>query len=589
MKKKFLTFATVCVAALCCATIALSGCGANTNDPHENATPLAYSTGVNAEGKYDDSIFYRNELCLTQGEFADPCGIYCEEDGYYYFFATEMRCIRSKDFVNFEDMGVVFTAASGAWSNGSYWAPEVIYDKVTQKYYLYYSALAKDVKKTDTNGRFRIGIAVSDTPYGPYHEWEGTRTVPLRDKDGKRIQEDGKDVFAEETLTKAQFPIDFMQAPLVHEMGLDNFAMIDASPYFDGDDLYLYFVRHKDTQNKTNSIWGVKMIDMVTPDYDTLTPLAEPWKKTVGGETNFETNCTVNEGPYMISHTTRKPNGEEVKKYYLTYSIYGYSNRLYSVCCAVADSPLGEFVKLDRKYGQPILGIDPEFDHAAGTGHHSFVKCGEEYFITYHAFVNHKNYDDTRSLAFDRVSFCYNEELGYDLIYSAGPSYSLQPLPYVITGYRNLAENATVTVDNTAEGSSASYLNDGRVSINFDNDYDFVSASNSVTVTLDFGKEVTLGAVMIYNGRDIKYAFSSIDIIRFESSEGNYYIDNLEFPKEYIAENAMRPGGAAIAEFNEIKANKITVKITKKAADEKFPGQDGLSGISISEIVVLGK
>ena len=174
-------------------------------------------------------------------------------------------------------------------------------------------------------------------------------------------------------------------------------------------------------------------------------------------------------------------------------------------------------------------------------------------------------------------------------MYANGPTYSLQPLPYAVTGLQNLAKDAKVTADNVAEDSSVAYLNDERVAINVNNDYDFVSASNSVTITIDFGKEVALSAVMLYNGRDINYAFSSIDVIRFESAEGNYYIENLEFPKNYSAEYIMRPGGAAIAEFNGIKANKIKIKITKKIADEKFPNQVGLAGISVSDIVVLGK
>lgn len=590
MKKKFLTIATVCVATLCSAVSILSGCKGKEEDLRENATLLPYSMGITADGVIDQSMFYRNDMnIVSNNSFADPGAMYCEEDGYYYFYGTGMGCIRTKDYVGFENMGSVFKADSNAWSDGSYWAPEVIYDNVTQKYYLYYSATNKNVKGTNENGRHRIGIAVSDKPYGPFHEWEGTRSIPKRDATGKRVQENGADVFVEEALTVADCPIDFMQSPLVHEMGLNNFAMIDVHPFFDDNgDFYLYFARHKDDWNDKQGIWGVKMLDMVTPDYDTLKQLTEPARSTVGGELNFETNCTVNEGPFMIAHTTQKPNGEKVTKYYLTYTIYGYTNRLYSVCCAVSDSPLGEFVKLGREYGQPILGIDPDFDHMAGTGHHSFVKCGDEYFIAYHAFTNHQNIGDGRNIAFDRITFCYNEELGYDLMYSNGPTYSLQPLPYAVTGYKNLAKDAKITADNMAEGSSVAYLNDERVAINVNNEYDFVSVSNSVTITIDFGKEVVLSAIMVYNGHDINYAFSSIDVIRFESAEGNYYLENLEFPKDYISEFIMRPGGAAIAEFNEIKANKIKIKITKKIADEKS-NLGAMSGISVSDIVVLGK
>lgn len=382
MKRKgVLALATLCIAAF-----ALTGCGGG-DALTKDATLLPYSTGVNAEGKYDESMFYRNDLFNTNA--ADPGCVYCEDDGYFYIFVTEFKCMRTKDFVSYEEMGIAFEPAADGWAYANYWAPECVYDATTQKYYLYYSASAKSVTEINDFDSLRIGVAVSDTPQGPYHEWEGTRTLPKRDENGNRVKdENNDDIMVEETVVKSQFPFDFMQAPIVHEMGLDNFATIDVSPFFDDNgDLYLYFDRHIDRNVGFNSIWGVKMLDMVTPDYDTLTYLAEPGKTTPGGNTNYEGSNQINEGPFMVSHISEKPNGEKVKKYYLTYSNYGYTSRNYSVACAVADEPLGDFVKLDAKYDQPIHGIDPNFDHMAGTAHHQFVKYGDEYYIMYHAFT----------------------------------------------------------------------------------------------------------------------------------------------------------------------------------------------------------
>ena len=584
MKRKgILTLTALCLATV----ISLAGCGGK-DSLTKDATLLPYSTGVNADGKYDETLFYRNDLFTKDAP--DPGSIYCEEDGYWYIFTTGLACIRTKDFVTYEDMGIALDPDPEAWSYTRYWAPECIYDKETQKYYLYYSAAAKDVPELNMYDSLRLGVAVSDTPAGPYHEWEGERTLPKRDENGNRIQSNGQDVMITETVTKRQFPFDFMNAPIVHQMGLDNFACIDVSPFYDDNgDLYLFFDRHIDRNVSQNCIWGVKMLDAVTPDYDTLKQLTQPGRKTPGGEENFEVDNNINEGPFMISHTTKKPDGSEVKKYYLTYSNYGYSDRGYSVACAVADDPLGDFVKLDQKYGQPLHGIDADFDHTAGTAHHQFIKYGDEWFIQYHAFSNRETVANGRSVAFDRIVFTYNEELGFDLIHSNGPTYSLQPLPYVLTGYRNLATEATVTADSIASGSSATLLNDGRVSIKESNACDFLSAGNSVTITLDFGKEVTVRALMIYNGYDIMHAFSQVDVVRFDSEEGGYYLENLVFPEEYVSVRRMRPGGAAVAEFNEIKANKITLKITKKIATEKFSDQPDQTGISISDIVVIGK
>ena len=586
--KKFVTLASVCAALLCSATFALSGCGGATLK--DNATQLAYSTGINAEGNYDESMFFRNDL-FTAGS-ADPGAVYCEEDGYFYIFVTGLSCKRTKDFVQFEDMGLAFAADSDAWSYANYWAPEVIYDKESKLYYMYYSASAKGINEISQWDSLRIGIAVSEKPQGPYRDWEGTRLMPKRDANGRRVQENGEDVFVEETITKSQFPLDFTQSPYAHDNGCsDVFATIDVSPFIDDNgDVYLYFVRHTDRHNPTNSVWGVKMFDLVTPDYDTLKQLTEPGKKTVGGENNFEINNGINEGPFMLSHVTEKPNGEKVKKYYLTYSNYGYTNRGYSVACALSDDPLGDFVKLDATDCQPILGIDADFDHMAGTAHHQFLKYGDEYFVMYHAHANRQDINKARALAFDRIAFAYDEKYGCDLIYANGPTYSLQPLPYALTGYKNLALEATVTADSVASGSSVSYLNDGRVAIGENKDYDFLSAGNSVTVTLTFDREVSVRAIMVYNGRELVHAFSKVDLIRFDGEDGAYYIEDLIFPDAYISgKPRMRPGGAAVAEFNEIKTNKITICITQKVATELLPDADDVAGISISDIVVIGK
>ena len=48
----------------------------------------------------------------------------------------------------------------------------------------------------------------------------------------------------------------------------------------------------------------------------------------------------------------------------------------------------------------------------------------------------------------------------------------------------------------------------------------------------------------------------------------------------------MRPGGAAIAEFNEISVKKITFTLSEKLSDVQ---NEDFAGIALSELVVLGK
>lgn len=102
--------------------------------------------------------------------FADP-SIIRAEDGYFYAYATEdffdyehgvryVAIFRSKDLVNWEDMGDAFEEKP-SWKGFAFiWAPEIKY--FNGLYYLYYSLSVWD----DPNPA--IGVATSETPYGPF-------------------------------------------------------------------------------------------------------------------------------------------------------------------------------------------------------------------------------------------------------------------------------------------------------------------------------------------------------------------------------------------------------------------------------------
>jgi hypothetical protein len=348
------------------------------------------------------------------------------------------------------------------------------------------------------------------------------------------------------------------------------------------------------------------MHDMVTPDYDTLTQLTEPGKTTVGGskiDTEYdnalgETN-SVNEAPFMTKHTSIKEDGTQITKYYLGFSIYGYNDRRYAVCTAVADSPLGYaknskeaalggFLKLSSQYGQPTNGIDLDFDHVSGTAHHQYVEVDGELYIVYHAHKDRENGGTQRAIAADRAFYVYNKDLGFDIIHSNGPTYSLQPIPSGASGYKNIASLAKVSATNITDSSDIKLLTDNITVIHdYDDKMDF-KTSSSTQITLEYDTARTVRAIMIYNGRDIELTFSKIDFIIFETDNGRYYIKDLEFPKEYIAKDIgiMRPGGAAVAEFKEINVKKIIISISEKISNTNNSGN---AGLAISEITVLGK
>lgn len=134
---------------------------------------------------------------------------------------------------------------------------------------------------------------------------------------------------------------------------------------------------------------------------------------------------------------------------------------------------------------------------------------------------------------------------------------------------------------------------------------EFVVDGKETVITLDFTDYVTARAIMIYNARDYKNAFNEIEKIEMafrdkDGKTGVAVINKLGFnmsanvvPLEYSYSEdelkdlgnlddyyTIRPGGAAIAEFNEISVNKI--RITIKKGDNK-------TGLNVNEIVVLGK
>ena len=562
MKKRNL--AGLVIAGLMAFTIPFAACNGGTAE-------LSYSTGINAEGFYDNELFYRNDLPFQDAP--DPGAIY--ENGYFYTVTTgaPFKCYRTRNFANWEYMGYAFTPSGDAWSYGHYWAPEIIKGKEDGKFYLYYSAGARELPvgapDADMTERMRLGVAVSDNVYGPYRE--------CRDAEGQTISFD---------LSRTKEGLNY-----IGNKSAKIFATIDAHPFYDGDDLYMYFVKQTDRNESGNSLWGMKMKSPTEPDYSTLTKLAEPRHVTPGGDIiNTEDENTVNEAPWMVKHTSVNASGESVTKYYLTFSIYGYTDRRYSVCTAVGDSPLGAFTKLDRSHGQPFHGISLDFDHMSGTGHHSLIEADGETFIVYHAHTDREHGSNQRAIAADRVSWVYDAELGYDILHSNGPTYSLQPAPSAASGYKNLAKDATVTATNAENGSSVTLLNDGVIAIHsFDDNKEFRFGAKGTEITIEFAEEKAVRAVMVYNSRDNWLAFEKIDSILFEGEGGTYEIKNLAYPEAYYWEDLsqMRPGGAAVAEFKEIKVKKITFKISEKL--KKDVSDPDYSGLAVSEIVVLGK
>ena len=596
-----------------------TGCGGETQ-------PFTYDDGISASGNYDSSVFYRNDLKVDW--FADPGVIYAE-DGYFYAYGTAsdmsgaIRAWRSKNLADWEFVGVVYNCEADGWAYLDVWAPEVLYYQTTEQkindepglYYMYFSAAWRNYPSGSGFDNYRMSVAVADSPAGPFID-VGKDTA-WTNADGTQISVSeyyGRGYDGSEPVFLFEEHLEEIAANGVDLDGtLDGvqneanavFSVIDPSPFIDEDgSMYMYFVRHQSTGNSGNVIYGMRMFDPITPDYSTVMPLAaanavvganrecDYFEKVNGVYTPMDDPAVslstseegVNEAPFMQRHTTVKADGSTVTKYYLTYSIIGYTSPFYSVSLATGDSPLGTFRKVSASL--PVHGTNSDFDHMSGTGHHCFVQAGDENFIFYHAHCDRSmGNGNPRALAVDRVYWYYNEELGYDIYHSDGPSYSLNPVPEVTSGYKNIVPQAQIEATNAADGRSAALLQDGMSAIHaYDDALEFV-ANGSTQITVTLPRSYTVNAIFIYNSRSYSMAFSKVSEVRMTASDGSVYVVNdLAFNTEYYntTNETIRPGAAAVMAFEPLSIVKIELTIDT-------PIRSGAAQIAVDEIKVMGK
>ncbi len=604
MNKTVKQLAAVVLAVIMC--MAAVGCGSSGSSVYMN-----YGLGVDELGRYNTELYGLNGKSDTNG--ADPGAFYVskEEDpeygGYFYRYRTSEStsipntdyyqdnfvsiltsyCERSEDLFHWEPAGALAGSYSLKidrfdWCGNTFWAPEVIRNPADGKYYMYFSCAAKQnlgisyiSNSTSYLDRTYMGVAVSDTPVGPFEligdvDEQTGMTVPT---------------------------INFQVG-----LGLEhNVSAIDPHPFFDDDgQLYLYFVRQGcNYYTGGNYSCVIKMKSMAYPDYSTATVLAMPGFVSVNATAGDLINCqgvgeyfidegSVNEGPFMTKHNGR---------YYLTYSAFGFSNPGYSVHQAIADSPMGPFTKLTQAQGNPVQD-GSLFGDVAGTGHHCFVNVGDELWIIYH---RHSSVVDgigwERSMAVDRIVWVTNED-GVEVMSSNGPSRILTWLPESISGYQNMTGSASISVDN---GTGVNYLADGTWGMyDVAKNYSLSAQSGDVTITLSWEEPVSVSSVLIYNSRTAESAFSKVSDLRFKLAEKpawaskNYDWAVIEdLPLQYGAWDETSEEYLecvpAVAEFDPILVTEI--QITIKEADRLMTfdseGQP-ITKLDVSEIVVLG-
>jgi beta-xylosidase len=337
-------------------------------------------------------------------EFGDPYVLYT--NGTYYMYGTGgadkgFAAYSSKDLVNWKSEGqVYFHNNKNGWSDpnaawdGAYWAPEVY--EVNGKYYMFYSAQWK-VNPTNELENFKIGVAISDKPTGPFV-----------DMDNKPIFDPG-------------YPI------------------IDANVFFDTDgQAYLYYSRacykhpvESEIANLARKNGWFKEIEeswvygvRLKPDFSgvvgepvlLLRPPVKLSDKQSAWESRSVTAKEVNRR-WTEGSVTFKKDGI----YYIMYSANHFGGQHYAIGYATGASPLGPFKKADNN---PILQRNTgKGGVVTGTGHNSIAWSpdGKEMFCVYHG--------RTARTGDNRVVFIDRMRVKDGKITVFGPTTVPQPLP----------------------------------------------------------------------------------------------------------------------------------------------------------------
>ena len=499
---------------------------------------------------YDETMWYVNKLDSVP--LPDPYVFV--EDGTYYIVGTSDRdgnvidCYTTEDFVNYErHTGIYNPASIGSWesSRASIYAPELYcFDGM---YYMYYSAL-------DKSGIRRNSVVVADNPLGPYEAVRNGSVNGLAEP-----------VFLDKN---------------------SSFDVLDITVFTDDNgEMYMYY---SVCCNENQHIVGVKLNSPYEADWSTYKKIVEPGALNSSNTIlkpmvweMFREGLPIAEAPFVI-----KSEG----KYYMTYSVNGCWNKYYNVCYAVSDSPLGNFEKpyesggtwTNLFLGYPGTNISSSTVYkqwagfASGTAHHCFFYIGDQLMIGYHAHQNRNSNSGytRRYFAFDYVHFDENGKP-----FANGPTYSIQPFPEEISGYKNVAPMATVKSDNVTNPGA---INDNYIvdcyNLKGEEAKEVILGEGYSYIELKFDREYEIGGIAIYNSAFFGKIVPEIEYIDFGNGNAVKYP---QFCSDIYVNNDTKfvyPNSAFTIEFtNTFKADHVIVCVKTESVG------------ALNEIVVLGR
>lgn len=507
---------------------------------NQEETPKDDTNITDTEGakhvRYDangiNDLYYQNAVAQfgTAPVMGDPYLYYDEEDSLFYLYGTtggsRFDYYISKDLKDWELGGTCFNPTSQDWCHSRLWAPEM--HKIDGKYWLYYSAGA------DGNAVLHCSVAVGDSPAGPFTN------------------------YIEEGVDGSKPRFDF------------GFATIDGT-VFEDDDGKLYYYFAKDQVAGESTIWGVELenpytikqgesaVQLTRVGYaDMTSETKRPWENVQG---------RWNEGPFMVKHNDM---------YYLTYSANFYQSKYYGVGYAMSANPLSGFEKPDDSM---LMGTEKqsdsskEWDYVSGTGHHMFIDIGGQSYIVYHKHYNIKEAGNVRIFTMDTYGFRSDGSM-----YVNGSTISPQPLPEVLSGYKNIAGDATISATGT-DANSRKILKDGGIGVYSKNAYntDVEFDEGTTTITLKFSEPRTVRAVLLYSGTEYEKILKKVDKIEFGDV---CYVTDVRLDGNYIdtQRKYMAVGNAISATlYDDVTVSQIKITISSETQ------------FSLSEIMVIGK
>jgi len=284
-------------------------------------------------------------------KIGDPQVVLYEEKYYCYVtncdhFSQGFDVWVSDDMKSWDGPIFCFNAIE-SWGKSHFWAPEVVYHN--GKFVMHYTAKSRELDS------LRLGVAVSDSPTGPFKEvWD-----------------------------RPMFDL--------------GYATIDGSVLRSEEGNFLYYSRdcceNYDVDGvRKSQTWCMRLNDDLTE------VISEPMLMTTPEEP-FEllSLCARpiptlwNEGPTVIKI------GE---KYVMNYSANYYASNDYAICVATADNPLGPWKK---SVNNPVLSCRSDL---FGAGHNAFFTGKDGCLYTaFHIQTNPEAPSGDRRTVIGKVEF----------------------------------------------------------------------------------------------------------------------------------------------------------------------------------------